>query len=549
MDAFLEVAVEHEKKASAYKAMVQDFTKLPKRELYALAEGKSKLAYLCGGSDEWLEKYEGTPFHEQALALEQESLELEIAREQKRLAKQQEREAEREECDEEWRQQDAIRLKKRILDLELNKHKLQASGGGETEEEEGEELEAEEPEEGEEDEEDEEDEAEAEEASPVEKAASIKLSAVLTGQAREKIKSKNFAVKGGKYPIHDPKHARNALTRVRQFGSPSEKAQVFKAVSKKYPALATRSEVVPQKLQRKAEKKVGVSKGQESQKREKPLQKVSAVDPAGLAVATPVGLAAGATKDIFTPGLAGYAAGRMGRYAENADFKPGEMGPGTGALMGSLGGGIVGGAAGGAPGAAVGRALGAGGGAYLGYTRSKKPKAEKSEKKGKEKKAQLENLGKDAVPPGTDFDNDKKVGEGKGPMPAKVKGMLRGKEKDSACGSKHASILVKQAAAFGLTPEEFEQLQKEAFGGAMLAGLKGAGQFIRKAAPTVGKAFKGAKGQGMQFGKGMEALKGQASRGVGRAARWAGKTENRGAALGLAGAGLGGAALLGRATA
>lgn len=77
-----------------------------------------------------------------------------------------------------------------------------------------------------------------------------KEAAELTQAGREKIKSKNFAVpKGegpgdtGKYPIHDAAHARNALTRVRQFGSSGEKSKVYAAVAKKYPGLAERSSV------------------------------------------------------------------------------------------------------------------------------------------------------------------------------------------------------------------------------------------------------------------------------------------------------------------
>lgn len=111
-----------------------------------------------------------------------------------------------------------------------------------------------------------------------------KRAAVLTTEAREKIKPKNFAVSSKKsdtgepkYPINDPKHARNALTRVRQFGTPAEKSQVYSAVSKKYPALATRSEVIPEKKQRTAEKKLGLGKGEESQKAEKAVQKVGSI--------------------------------------------------------------------------------------------------------------------------------------------------------------------------------------------------------------------------------------------------------------------------------
>jgi len=99
----------------------------------------------------------------------------------------------------------------------------------------------------------------------------------LTPAGREKVKEKHFAIPPDRYPIHDIEHARNALVRVRQHGTPEEKSKVYAAVTKKYPALATRSEVVPEKQQRKAEKKVGVGKGEESMKLEAPKQKISSV--------------------------------------------------------------------------------------------------------------------------------------------------------------------------------------------------------------------------------------------------------------------------------
>ena len=39
------------------------------------------------------------------------------------------------------------------------------------------------------------------------------------------------------YPIHDRRHAANALARVSQFGTPAEKTKVRKTVCKKYPDL------------------------------------------------------------------------------------------------------------------------------------------------------------------------------------------------------------------------------------------------------------------------------------------------------------------------
>jgi hypothetical protein len=66
--------------------------------------------------------------------------------------------------------------------------------------------------------------------------------AELTTKARKRLPKKQFAIPGkapgsGSYPIHDKVHARNALARVAQHGSPSEKARVRAAVHRKYPDL------------------------------------------------------------------------------------------------------------------------------------------------------------------------------------------------------------------------------------------------------------------------------------------------------------------------
>jgi hypothetical protein len=66
--------------------------------------------------------------------------------------------------------------------------------------------------------------------------------AKLTSKARSKLKSSSFAVPSkkpgsGSYPIPDASHARNALARVSQHGSPAEKAKVRAAVHRKYPAI------------------------------------------------------------------------------------------------------------------------------------------------------------------------------------------------------------------------------------------------------------------------------------------------------------------------
>lgn len=59
----------------------------------------------------------------------------------------------------------------------------------------------------------------------------------LTAEDRKHIAPKNFALAGGRYPIEDASHARNALARVSQHGSSEEKAKVRAAVHRKYPGI------------------------------------------------------------------------------------------------------------------------------------------------------------------------------------------------------------------------------------------------------------------------------------------------------------------------
>lgn len=69
----------------------------------------------------------------------------------------------------------------------------------------------------------------------------------LSSRVREKLPSSDFALpgkgkgKGGKgsgsYPIPDRRHARNALSRVAQNGTPAEKATVRRKVKAKFPGI------------------------------------------------------------------------------------------------------------------------------------------------------------------------------------------------------------------------------------------------------------------------------------------------------------------------
>jgi hypothetical protein len=60
----------------------------------------------------------------------------------------------------------------------------------------------------------------------------------LKSAEREKLPDSAFALPGErKYPIHDKRHARNALARVAQHGTEQEKQKVRAAVKKKFPSI------------------------------------------------------------------------------------------------------------------------------------------------------------------------------------------------------------------------------------------------------------------------------------------------------------------------
>ena len=72
--------------------------------------------------------------------------------------------------------------------------------------------------------------------------------AVLSSAQRKAMPSSSFALPGkgtgaggkgpGSYPIPDASHARNALARVSQHGSPAEKAAVRAKVKARFPGIA-----------------------------------------------------------------------------------------------------------------------------------------------------------------------------------------------------------------------------------------------------------------------------------------------------------------------
>lgn len=64
--------------------------------------------------------------------------------------------------------------------------------------------------------------------------------AKLTAKTRNALPKEDFAIPGKRaYPINDPNHARNALSRVSANGTPEEKAMVQRKVSSKFPQIGS----------------------------------------------------------------------------------------------------------------------------------------------------------------------------------------------------------------------------------------------------------------------------------------------------------------------
>jgi len=59
----------------------------------------------------------------------------------------------------------------------------------------------------------------------------------LTASTRNAIPTGEFALPGRRYPVEDESHAKNALARVSEFGSPEEKSKVRAKVHSKYPSI------------------------------------------------------------------------------------------------------------------------------------------------------------------------------------------------------------------------------------------------------------------------------------------------------------------------
>ena len=62
--------------------------------------------------------------------------------------------------------------------------------------------------------------------------------AKLTTKERKSLPKQDFAIPGKRaYPVNDANHARNALARVSQHGTPAEKSAVRAKVHSKFPSI------------------------------------------------------------------------------------------------------------------------------------------------------------------------------------------------------------------------------------------------------------------------------------------------------------------------
>jgi hypothetical protein len=157
---------------------------------------------------------------------------------------------------------------------------------------------------------------------------------VLDANARKHIAPDNFALPGRRYPIHDIEHARNALARVSQNGTPAEKAKVKSAVHKKYPSLAGKG---PKKMAD------GGDVGNDNNVEFQPTASDTSSGPS---------VAAAAPLPAFTP-KSGSSSGGSSPTSGLSSLAGGASGVGSGGAGGASAGGASGAAASAAPLAAL----------------------------------------------------------------------------------------------------------------------------------------------------------------------------------------------------
>lgn len=113
IDLYLEAAYGEEQEKTAQRRQVELLKQLPEETLMKIASGEDKLAYFDSDC-KWLDRFKGTPLFDKALAIEQEELQQEMSQKEERA-----------ESSERFRQEDAqrddLRVKRKMLDLELAK--------------------------------------------------------------------------------------------------------------------------------------------------------------------------------------------------------------------------------------------------------------------------------------------------------------------------------------------------------------------------------------------------------------------------------------------
>lgn len=127
LDKFLEVSFGKTKQAESKARMVALMMKLPNEELKKIASGEIKLSYghevacVKGEQQTWLQRFKGTPLFDQAVSLEQHELELDMQSDQQRARD-----------DVFYRETDSARnelcIQKKLLELELVKSQDASSG-------------------------------------------------------------------------------------------------------------------------------------------------------------------------------------------------------------------------------------------------------------------------------------------------------------------------------------------------------------------------------------------------------------------------------------
>src|SRR5260221_6654006 len=120
LDAFLKVAYAHTARAEEERDAIALLEQLPERELAFLAGGGKTASLGCApessaASRSFLDQFRGTPLLAQAVALEQEELQADMAD----LERRKERRVEHQMEVGLWDMRDQIRVKKRLLEMQL----------------------------------------------------------------------------------------------------------------------------------------------------------------------------------------------------------------------------------------------------------------------------------------------------------------------------------------------------------------------------------------------------------------------------------------------